>query len=49
MNKGDEQILAVFKAFILSFVSLKFIDYVIIIREPMNEWINSKRHKWAKR
>lgn len=48
-NKGDEQILAVFKAFILSFVSLKFIDYVIIIREPMNEWINSKRHKWAKR
>lgn len=48
-NKGDEQILAVFKAVILSFVSLKFIDYVIIIREPMNEWINSKRHKWAKR
>lgn len=37
VNKGDEQSLVVFKTFILGFVSLKFIDSIIIIHEPMNE------------
>lgn len=37
VDKGKEQILVAFKAFVLSFGSLEFIDcIIIIIHEPMN-------------
>lgn len=37
VNGGREQLLVVFKAFVLSFVSLKVIGCVVIIHESVNE------------
>lgn len=37
MNGGGEQISVVWKAFVLSFVSLKGIECIIRIHESMNE------------